>query len=174
MCSGARWAPAETGGAGGARIAATMDDDAFWTILGTLNWKKADDGDAVLAPAVKALAKLSAEDIMAFDDTLAAKLFALDGEAFAREIGEEAFRRRGEYFAAETFLFARCLVVAKGKKFYDAVLADPKQMPKDAGFEPLLELATLAYEKKTGEDYAHVPTPDCETFANEAGWPRSE
>ena len=147
-----------------------MDDDAFWTIIAKLKWKK--DGEPSLGPAVKALAELPAPDIAAFDDLLAAKLFALDGEVFAREIGTEAFRRRGEYFAGEAFLFARCLVVAKGRAFYDSVLADPKQMPKDAGLEPLLELATLAYETKTGEDYAHVPTPDCETFANESGWPR--
>jgi len=147
-----------------------MDDDAFWAILAKLSWTK--QGDAVLTPAVKALAKLPVAAIVAFDDLLAAKLFALDGEVFAREIGAEAFRRRGEYFSGEAFLFARCLAVAKGKTFYDGVLADPRQMPKDAGFEPLLELATLAYEHKTGEDYAHVPTPDCETFANEAGWPR--
>jgi hypothetical protein len=151
-------------------MAMPMDDDAFWTILANLKWKK--DGDAVLAPVVKALAKLPVEDIAAFDDLLAAKLFALDGEVFAREIGAEAFRRRGEYFSGEAFLFARCLAVAKGKEFYESVLADPARMPKDAGLEPLLELATLAYESKTGEDYAHVPTPDCETFANEAGWPR--
>ncbi|HET6582744.1 MAG TPA: DUF4240 domain-containing protein [Nannocystaceae bacterium] len=151
-----------------------MDEAAFWAIIAALNWKRAGDGDAVMAPAVKALAKLAPADIVAFDDMLAAKLFALDGVVFAREIGQEAYRRPGEYFSGESFLFARCCAVAKGRELYESILADPRRMPKDEGFEALLELATLAYEKKTGEDYAHVPTPDCETFANEAGWPRPQ
>jgi hypothetical protein len=149
-----------------------MNDADFWAIIAALNWKKMGDDDAVMAPAVKALAKLPVEQIAAFDDLLAAKLFALDGVAFAREIGHDAYRRPGEYFSGEAFLFARCCAVAKGKELYESVLADPRRMPKDEGFEPLLELAARAYEKKTGDDYAHVPSPDAETFANEAGWPR--
>ena len=90
----------QTSGVESARIAPPTDDEAFWTIIAKFSWTKPDNGDAVLAPAVKVLAKLPVEDITAFDDLLAAKLFALDGEAFAREIGAEAFRRRGEYFAA--------------------------------------------------------------------------
>jgi hypothetical protein len=94
--------------------------------------------------------------------------------AYARAIGDEAYRRPGEYFSGEFFLHARCRAVADGKEAYERVLADPQRMPKNLGFEGLLELATLAYEQKTGKDYEHVPTPDYETFANEAGWPRPE
>ena len=151
-----------------------MDDAQFWTIIAKLDWKKAGDDDAVLRPAVKALAKLAPAEITAFDDILAAKLFALDGLAWAREIGEESYRRPGEYFSGEAFLFARCRAVALGRDRYEAALADPTRMPKNEAFEGLLELAARAFELATNDDYTHVSTPDCETFTNEAGWPRND
>jgi hypothetical protein len=151
-----------------------MDDAQFWTIIAKLDWKKAGDDDAVLRPAVKALAKLPPAEITAFDDMLAAKLFALDGLAWAREIGEESYRRPGEYFSGEAFLFARCRAVALGRERYEATLADPARMPKNEAFEGLLELAARAFELATSDDYTHVSTPDCETFTNEAGWPRND
>lgn len=149
-----------------------MDETEFWAILGKLDWKKAGDEEKVLGPAVRELAKRPATDIAAFDDMLCAKLFALDAEVYAREIGTNAFTRRGEYFAADEFLYARCFVVAKGSELYQRVLTDPRQMPKDAAFEALLDLAAMAYERSHDDDYAHVPSPNAETFSNDAGWPR--
>src|SRR3569623_345703 len=38
----------------------SMSDDVFWQILGLFNWKKAGDDDAVIKPAIAALAQMSA------------------------------------------------------------------------------------------------------------------
>jgi hypothetical protein len=65
-------------------------------------------------------------------------------------------------------------VVANGRQFYDPVLAQPREMPKDMAFEALLYVASTAYERKTGLD-ASSELPESavsfETFSNESGWP---
>ena len=40
----------------------------------------------------------------------------------------------------------------------------------DDDFEPILSLAALAYERKTGKDSDYIAPVDYETYANEAGW----
>ncbi len=150
--------------------AMSMDDDVFWRIISLFNWKKTGDDDAVIRPAVMALSKMKPADIERFEELLAEKLYALDTEAHAREIGDEAYRP-GKPFSADWFLYERCVVVANGRAYYEAVLADPKQMPKDMEFEALLSVAPLAYERATGEELAHDTPVSYETFSNTAGWP---
>lgn len=152
--------------------AITMSDDVFWRIIGLFNWKKAGDDDAVIRPAVKALAKMTTEDILRFEDILAEKLYALDTEAHAREIGEEAFRSR-EYFSVDWFLYSRCVVVANGRELFDSVVADPKQFPKDMEFESLLSVAREAYESKTGGEFDHTSPLSYETYSNRKGWEKA-
>ena len=74
--------------------------------------------------------------------------------------------------SVDEFLYARCVVVANGRQFFDAVLAEPKQMPKDMEFESLLYVARTALKKKTGRDDAEPDEPavSYETFSNRAGW----
>ncbi len=73
-------------------------------------------------------------------------------------------------FSSDNFLYARACVVANGKDFYEKVLADPSQMPKDLSFEALLSLARKAYKKKTGQTFDYSPTITYETFSNPEGW----
>lgn len=146
-------------------------EEVFWSLISLLDWRRADDPEAVVGPLIRALAKRSIDDIQAFDDLLAEKLHSLDGEAWAREMGEYAFRDDGGNFSQDFFLYARACVIANGRALYDAVLADPAQMPKDVDFEPLLYVASMAYEEKTGAEYPHVPAKNIETFANWAQWP---
>ncbi len=55
----------------GGETAAPMSEEVFWRIIALFNWKKTGDDDAVLLPAVTALARMSVEDIFAFDEVLA-------------------------------------------------------------------------------------------------------
>lgn len=148
-----------------------MDDEAFWRIIGLLDWDETGDDDAVVEPAVAALAALSPDAITGFEETLSRKLYALDTQAHAREIGEDAYAGDEEDFSADTFLYARCCVVANGRDVYESVLADPAQFAKDMDFEALLEVAATAFERRTGEDPEFFDTSvSYETFSNEAGW----
>jgi len=149
----------------------SMSEDVFWRILGLLNWKKTGDDEAVVEPAVKALAQMSVRDIKRFEDLMAKKLHALDTEAIAREIGEEAYGQ-GKYFSVDGFLYARCVAIVNGPEFYKNVLARPKEMPKDMEFESVLYLAGTAFERKTGKEFDYSSPVSYESFSNRKGWPK--
>lgn len=151
----------------------SMSEDVFWRIIGLFNWKKTGDDEAVIEPAVKALARMSVDDIKRFEDLLTEKLYALDTEAHAREIGEEAFQP-GKYFSPDWFLYVRCCVVANGRVFFETVLANPTEMPKDMEFESLLSVGPTAFARKTGEEFDYVSALSYETFSNRNGWPHAE
>ncbi len=151
----------------------SMSESVFWQLIGRLEWEHTGDDEAVVEPVVSALATMSDADIFRFEDFLAEKLHTLDTEAHAREAGENSWGS-GDYFSADFFLYTRCCVVANGRTHFERVLATPARMPEDMEFEALLNVASAAYERKTGEDFPHSAAVDYETFANEAGWPNLE
>jgi hypothetical protein len=147
-----------------------MDETTFWDLIGRLDWSAAPDDDKVVAPVVEALAEMQVEAIQGFEDRLAEKLHALDTRAHACEIGEDAFKSEDEHFSLDMFLYSRCCVVANGQDVYAAVLAKPSEFPKDVEFEPLLYVASEAYEKKMGEEWDYSAPVTYETFGNKAAW----
>ena len=151
-----------------------MDDATFWDLIAKLDWTHEGDADKVVEPIVNAIAARRDVEIAGFQNTLAAKLYALDGRAWARESGSDVWWGEPNSLSVDGFLYARCAVIANGREFYDLVLADPKLMPKDRGFESLLYVASTAYERKTGLDASgelDVSNVSFETFSNESGWP---
>jgi hypothetical protein len=148
-----------------------MDNAQFWRIIGLFDWEHEGDDEAVIAPAVDALSEASLDDIAAFEELLGRKLYALDTLAHASNVGEDAYVNKDEHFSVDSFLYARCCVVANGPVFYDTVLNNPAEFPKDVEFEALLGLASAAYERKTGEETEGFDTSvSYETFSNHAGW----
>jgi hypothetical protein len=149
-----------------------MTEKEFWDLIATFDWDKTGDDDAVLRPAVAALARMSVDEIHAFDDMLAEKLFALD----TREICRGTYRGEidpddGEqYVSADAFLYARCVIVANGDEFFASALKEPMNVPQNMEFEALLYVALQAYEEKTGEEYEHVTPLSWESFSNRNGW----
>lgn len=148
-----------------------MDEDIFWEIIASLNWKKAGDDDAVLKPALKKLVSMTIEDIKQFAEILSEKLYALDGLIYASNIGEDSYRSENQHFSVDYFLYVRCCVVANGKNYYDYVLNNPTGMPKGLDFEALLYLADEAYNKKLKTDGEFIETKfSFETFSNIEKW----
>jgi len=152
-----------------------MDDGAFWGLIEKLDWRGDGDDDAVVEPLIRALALLPDAEIGSFQEILARKLYDLDGRAWAREAGDEIWLGEPDQLSVDGFLDARCAVVARGRDAYDAVRADPTQMPKNASFESLLYAASTAYERKTGLEWDDLDDTEVsyETFSNEGGWPRT-
>ncbi|GAB3730420.1 hypothetical protein GCM10027594_12390 [Hymenobacter agri] len=145
-----------------------MDEDLFWEILDALNWKKTGDDDAVLLPAEKRLAALPLNDIFAFDELLAEKLYQLDSQKYAAACypGENT-----DYISGDAFLYDRCSVLTNGRAFYEAVLLDPGKWPVGYEFESLIYLPQKAYTRKTkDDDYPHLTKVSIETCSNKAGW----
>jgi predicted DNA-binding WGR domain protein len=148
-----------------------MDEELFWEIISSFNWKKTGDDDAVLRPAIKRLASMTIEDIYKFADILSEKLFILDGIRYASNIGADSYKGEDKHFSVDYFLYVRCCVAANGKDYFNHITLHPEQMPKEVDFEPLLYLPMEAYNKKTKtEDYDYIPKFDYETFSNVDGW----
>jgi len=149
-----------------------LSERAFWDVLALLNWKKTGDDDAVMAPAVKALAAKSEAEIKGFADLLAEKLHALDTREHCRHAyeGELDVDDGDDYVSADDFLYLRCCVVANGEKFYRAALEDPREMPQEMEFEAILSLPANAWEKKTKSEFDYYAPTDFESFANKKGW----
>lgn len=146
-----------------------MDESQFWAIMALLDWRTLDS-EAILTPAVQALSQFSEADIHRFHDMLNEKLYALDGQRFAEQLGSNRYEPN-QHFSVDSFLYARCCVVANGRNFYEAVLNDPSRMPKEFTFESLLYLPKLAWTLKTGQDdYNYYPEIWSETFSNPDGW----
>lgn len=146
--------------------AAWLDEDQFWDLIGRLDWSKEGDDAAVIEPVVAALAAMNVADIYRFQDVLAEKLWLLDTRAHAEASVEDP----DEYISADIFLYDRCCVVANGRKFYEKVLQDPSQWPKGLSFERLLDVASDAYERKTGSEMDYFSTYNYESGSNEKGW----
>jgi hypothetical protein len=149
-----------------------MNETLFWKILSLLDWNKAGDDDAVLRPALDALAALSEADISEFADLLAEKLYALDTREVARAVyaGQADPDNGNDYISADDFLYSRCVGVANGRAFFEKVLADPRNIPPDMEFEALLDLPAQAYEQKTGKTFDRKPRVSFESFSNAEGW----
>jgi len=149
-----------------------MTDSEFWEVIALFDWGKSGDDDAVLEPARIALAGMSVDKIYAFDDRLSEKLHSLDTRAHCKACydGELDPDNDDDYISPDDFLYSRCVVVANGRKLYDAALADPTKMPQGIEFESILYLAESAFEQKTGGDYDHVTAVDHESFQNADGW----
>jgi hypothetical protein len=148
---------------------APLSEPQFWKILSLLDWRKQGDDEAVVAPIIAHLTMGSIRHIFEFADILSEKLYALDGRVYAENIGEDAYSP-DHYFSVDNFLYARCCVVANGKKLFEQVKNNPKLMPKDLAFEALLYIPAEAYEKKTGKKYAYSPAYPIETYSNKSAW----
>jgi hypothetical protein len=145
-------------------------DSDFWHAVDLLDWDKCGDDEQVIEPAVDWLSKKSEREIISFANVLSEKLHRLDGESFARNIGLDAYQGPNQRFSRNWFLRVRCCVVANGQEFFQEVLTNPSNMPKDLEFEAVLRIAPRAYERKTGQRMAHKPKYNYETFANKEGW----
>ncbi|MCD0460766.1 DUF4240 domain-containing protein [Roseiconus lacunae] len=149
-----------------------MNETKFWKIVSLFDWNQTGDDDAVLEPAVAALADEGADGICQFAEILAQKLHALDTRRHCKACyaGEADPDNGDDYISADDFLYQRCVVVANGKDFFEEVLCDPSEFPQDLEFEALLSLTDSAYERATGEEFDHCTAVSYESFQNHEGW----
>ncbi|WP_452226067.1 DUF4240 domain-containing protein [Lacinutrix cladophorae] len=144
-----------------------MDEKSFWEVIDKIDWSKSDDEERMLT-AIKFLANKKVTEIKQFQENLSYKLYLLDNEENAKNIGKNSYGK--EYFSADYFLYVRCCVIANGKSMFESVILDSEKMPKDLDFEPLLYLATSAYEQKMKKDFEYESGCDYETYSNINGW----
>ncbi len=145
-----------------------LDEALFWEIIGCLDWEQEED-ENIIKSAIQKLATYPIHYIYLFQDILSEKLYLLDTKEYALYIGEDSWKK-GTYFSVDNFLYTRCCVVANGKEAYETILNNPSEMPKDLTFEPLLSLASEAYQLKTGKIFNYSGVFNFETYSNEKGW----
>ncbi len=141
-----------------------MSEAMFWNYIHKIDWQQKDSATQLL-PLISALASAPVVTIYQFSERLAFFLHQIDGPAFAKPLEDKELG-----FSADTFLYARCLAVAKGKTYYNQLLQNPNIMPTDNDFEALLSVAEKAYLQKTGKGYPYIPTINYESFFNQALW----
>ena len=140
-----------------------MKDEQFWALIDKIDWSQSQD-EAKLQPVIEALSKLPVIKIYQFSESLAGLLNQLDGPEFIRPLEEDP-----SGYSADTFLYARCFVVAKGRDFYESVLSKTTPLPTKY-LEPLLYVASQAYEQQTGKKYSYIPSTVYESFFNKTLW----
>jgi len=133
-------------------------------LIEQIDWSKNRAAER-LKPLIESLQQANVPAINEFSEQLAKSLHQLDGPAYY-----EALKSQKEGVSSDTFLYARCLVVAKGKAFFEEVLQHPEKMPKEEDFEALLYVAKEAYEQKTDVEYEFVPSVIYESFFNQNLW----
>jgi len=147
-----------------------MKEQEFWDCISLLDWENEGNNGKITAPLIQHLSELPNEKIMGFEEVLSQKLHALDGLEYAQEIGEDWAYQEGNYFSTDLFLYARCCVVANGQEFYESVLKNPKLMPKEIDFEPLLYISSKAYRLKNQAEIPVLTNVSYETFSNKNAW----
>jgi hypothetical protein len=141
-----------------------LTETGFWTMIGTLADGELVDAELVeIARLVNALARRSTADIREFHELLAHKLYLLDARRFAEHAGAAGG-------SDDLFLYARCYVVARGRAFYEDVLAHPDHFPADVDLEALLSVAPDAFVARTDEDLDEGTHYSYETGSNVEGW----
>ncbi len=146
----------------------SLDENKFWNLLELLDWNQFSD-EKILEPLLNELKELSIENICQFKEIFSEKLYHLDTKEHAKHIGKYSYKADST-FSPDIFLFARALVVGKGKDFYYRVLNNPKLMPKNSDFEAILYVPSEAYKFKTNQEMNYVPKFIPETFYNKLGW----
>jgi hypothetical protein len=149
-----------------------MTRDEFWEHVESIDRSAlaAGDEDGAIEPLEQRLQSLSVADLEAFEEHLSQCLYALDGEDYAKESGESGG-------SDDAFLYARCYVVAQGRKHYEATLKNPKLMPKalEHWCEALLYPHRRAWSMLTGADeseWTFDASVSYESGSNEELWPR--
>jgi len=147
-----------------------MDKQQFWDLMKNVDQTELEAGydEEAMEPLIEALAKLAklgTTELEQFEERLAEALFELDQKNLADHAGES-----GE--SGDGFLYARCYVVARGKAFFERVLADASQMPNsiEQWCEPLLFAVAEAWAAEHEDEWDYLPQTDCETGSNAAGW----
>lgn len=119
------------------------------------DWSFGGDDDKVLAPVIEFLLTKDDDFIFCFDDELYSLLHELDTEKII-----EQYTKNSDYVGDDEFLYARCAVLAKGKKYFDDIKNGATDFPADLEFESLLYVAKDAWAKKHNAevfDYPHLP-----------------
>lgn len=140
-----------------------MEEAKFWRLLEEHRPAEPDpDADRLADNLVARLSAGPVAEVVGFAEQLSRLLYRLD----RREYGQE--------LSGDAFLYTRAAVVARGRREYRAVLADPALFVPYATkldwAESLLYVPDRAYRALTGEEWERRTRYDYESYSNTEGW----
>ena len=126
-----------------------MNKDDFWKII-ELAREEGPEPESVAAAVKAALEGLSTNDVLAFDRELTAR----QAESHRWDLWAVAYIANGGC-SDDGFEYFRGWLIAKGRSYFEAALADAVRAADDAEpdaneCENMLYVAASVYEKKTG------------------------
>ncbi|GGY84986.1 DUF4240 domain-containing protein [Streptomyces nitrosporeus] len=146
----------------------------FWSLISILN------GEATRANCRRLAEELSRRPvpgIIGFAERHAEALYRLDQEKFGTLPVAGMTDEAGAPFpqSADTFLYARCAVVAAGQDIWEGAFSDagtfaPYTSAEYDG-EWLLYVPDQAYQLATGKEWHRLTRYCFESYSNRDGWP---
>ncbi|MFI3255217.1 MAG: DUF1963 domain-containing protein [Eubacteriales bacterium] len=138
------------------------------------DWRTKGDGDSekVLKPVVDYLASLDDIQIFQFGSQMTKLLYDLD----TRKNFEEYVKVSG-HSSDDGFLYARCVALINGEKYYEDVKSGKNSKVWSMEFEALLYVPENAWGQKHGKDSSECPhycLISYETGSNQAMWRKEE
>ena len=149
----------------------------FWALIATLNGEATHANCQRLA---EELSHRSVPEIIGFAERHAEALYRLDQEKFGTLPVADMTEMGGRPFpqSSDSFLYARCAVVAAGQDVWESVFFDTNRFAPYTSTEYdgewLLYVPDKAYELATGEEWDRETRYCFETCSNKDGWPDLE
>jgi hypothetical protein len=160
-----------------------MTLDQFWNIIETA-WEGhpkllAKRDKAIAADDTPAMVKLADDIEDTILDDYQDQLYELERDeliSFIHNLEERLYNiDRSEIQKAtdcsdDGFIYARCFIVAMGKKYYDIVDNDPSKAAMDAEAEGFGFTAYSVYDDRFDEQFKRNSKHSIESGSNKAGW----
>lgn len=152
-----------------------MDATKFWRIVGA--GSKLDDPDEQLEAIEEKLSAIKPEELITFDELLDDCVI----KAYTQDVWGAAYLMNGGC-SDDGFLYFRLWLVARGKKVFDAALANADSLASqadpdrdDLGLEELMYLAPQLYEQalgtempRTKREWPELPTGEAWDYDDDA------
>jgi Protein of unknown function (DUF4240) len=148
----------------------TMPDSVFWQLIDRVDRIALKQGDckSAIAPLEEALKELDFQLIKSFNERLTRALWKLDKKSLYTRCNDPG---------SDGFLYNRCFIIGLGRKYYDTALKSPELIELDLNdwFEELLNVASIAWERRSERFRVEIPwSDDCsisyETGSNKKEW----
>lgn len=143
-----------------------MNDRKFWEAIAKIDQDVLPDEARALQPLIAYLETLDPMELIGFHNQLCKKIYRLDTRAH--------FEAASQNQSDDSFLYLRCYVVGRGKDYYNKVLRNVEETPKEfVCLELLLDVAPDLWRQQKGTDLIDVCDRrfSVESGSNDKGWP---
>ncbi|WP_460727170.1 DUF4240 domain-containing protein [Nocardia heshunensis] len=147
-----------------------MTHEKFWALIATIDGRASRHSCRRLS---RYLASRPVTEIAGFAELLSEALYWLDQECFGLQpVIDTATSRRVGTQSGESFLRARCAVVAAGREVYSSMFDRPVMFARYTALDGqcLLSIVPEAFRERTGLNWSRQTWLSFESYSNDSGW----